>query len=200
MDDQTRRRLIKGSVAAPLVLTVGKAGANARTTFSACLTNSEHQPEPTQVITEQDEAFRVSRDVYELNSRGGRDGEKPPKPEVSGGRDTGKSKAPEDRWSRDNGKLGKPEAQYVLGWDNRTVYRIDGSRLVPQQLGFGRSFELDFRPNGKKVDLLAYLDDNGEVVGLAPERNGGQWTTKRCYDSIMSVQGDTTRRRSRWWG
>jgi hypothetical protein len=217
MDDLTRRRkLIQGSLAAPLVLTVGRAGANARTTFAACLTESEHRPEPEHFVEEPDEIFRISRDVYEIRRRdedGGHKGpgkpdkpdrpDKPDKPDKRGGR--GREEREEDSLALDERGPKDRDNQYVLGLDNQTLYRIDGSRLVPQHLdfshaSFGRSSDFDLRPTGKKVDILAYLDDNGEVVGLAPQRSGGQWTTKRCYDSIMSNLGDESPRRHSWWG
>jgi hypothetical protein len=191
MDDQVRRRLIKGSLAAPLVLTVGTAGANGRTTFSACLAQSEHLPEPEQVIEEPDEVFRISRDVYELHGQD-REG-------------VGKGSDKADGRGRDERGPKKSNDRYILGWDNQTLYRIDESRLVPQHVdfsrtGFGRSLDGELRRTGKKIDVLAYLDDNGEIIGIAPQRNGGQWTTKRCYNSIVSVNEDDAPRRFRWSG
>jgi len=203
MDDRTRRRkLIQGSLAAPLVLTIGRAGANARTTFSACLNESAHQPEPVHAVVEEDEAFRITRDVYEIHRRDGQGGDNPRKPDDIGRRDGEKPTRSYNQgqggWG--SGNPGKAEDLYIMGWNDETLYRIDGSRLVPQQVGFGRSFEFELRPTGKKVDILAYLDDNGEVVGIAPQRNGGEWTTKRCYASIVGTQGDDEPRRYRWWG
>jgi hypothetical protein len=203
MDDRTRRRkLIQGSLAAPLVLTIGRAGANARTTFSACLNESAQQPEPVHAVVEEDEAFRITRDVYEIHRRDGQGGDNPRKPDDIGRRDGEKPTRSYDQgqggWG--SGNPGKAQDLYIMGWNDETLYRIDGSRLVPQQVGFGRSFEFELRPTGKKVDILAYLDDNGEVVGIAPQRNGGEWTTKRCYASIVGTQGDDEPRRYRWWG
>jgi len=203
MDDRTRRRkLIQGSLAAPLVLTIGRAGANARTTFSACLNESAHQPEPVHAVVEEDEAFRITRDVYEIHRRDGQGGDNPRKPDDIGRRDGEKPTRSYNQgqggWG--SGNPGKAEDLYIMGWNDETLYRIDGSRLVPQQVGFGRSFEFELRPTGKKVDILAYLNDNGEVVGIAPQRNGGEWTTKRCYASIVGTQGDDEPRRYRWWG
>ena len=201
MDDRTRRRkLIQGSLAAPLVLTIGRAGANARTTFSACLNESAQQPEPVHAVVEEDEAFRITRDVYEIHRRDGQGGDNPRKPDDTGRRDGEKPTRSYDQGGWGSGNPGKAEDLYIMGWNDETLYRIDGSRLVPQQVGFGRSFEFELRPTGKKVDILAYLDDNGEVVGIAPQRNGGEWTTKRCYASIVGTQGDDEPRRYRWWG
>jgi len=166
LDDQPiRRKLIKGTVAAPLVLTVSRAGAGvtSRTTFSACLANAEAQPEPRHVVAEPDEAFRVSRDVYEVY-RGGNKGRFGPN---------------------------KGEGKYVLGWDDQTLYRIDGSRLVTANEKSGgammRTHDMQLQPTGKKVDLLAYVDEKGKVLGIAPEPNGGQWCMKSCYSSIVGM-------------
>ena len=192
MNDQIRRRkLIQGSLAAPLVLTVGRAGATSRTTFSACLTDSEHLPEPEHLVEEPDEVFRISRDVFERRRRD----------DESGHKESGKSngRGPEEQGPKESND------QFIFGWDNETLYRIDGSHLVPHHVdlshaSFGRSLEDEFRRTGKKVDILAYLDDNGEVTGLAPERNGGQWTTKRCYASIVGTNDEDAPRQFRWWG
>lgn len=200
MDDPTRRKVIKGTLAAPLVLTVGKAGATPRTTFSACLTESENRPEPFHAVVEEDEAFRVTRDVFEMHHRDGREGDKPDKPDESGGREKGKPKKSQEPVGWAHGNPNKTDDLYVLGWDNETMYRIEDARLVPHHTGFGGSFDVEFRPTGKKVDILAYLDDTGEVVGIAPQRNGGQWTTKRCYASIVGIHEDDTTQRHRWWG
>ena len=194
-----RRKLIQGTLAAPLVLTVGRAGATPRTTFAACLTESEHRPEPEPFVEEPDEVFRISREVYEIR-RNNRDGEERG-PDEPGGREQeerGPKKREDPFAFNEKGRKDDGNKKYVYGWDNQTLYRIDGSRLVPQHLDFSHA-KFELRPTGKKVDLLAYLDDDGEVVGLAPQRDGGQWTTRRCYDSIMSNLGDESRRH-RWWG
>jgi hypothetical protein len=140
MDDRTRRRkLIQGSLAAPLVLTIGRAGANARTTFSACLNESAHQPEPVHAVVEEDEAFRITRDVYEIHRRDGQGGDNPRKPDDIGRRDGEKPTRSYNQgqggWG--SGNPGKAEDLYIMGWNDETLYRIDGSRLVPQQVGFG---------------------------------------------------------------
>jgi hypothetical protein len=194
-----RRKVIQGSLAAPLVLTVGRASANARTSFAACLAQSENQLEPVHAAVEEDEAFRITRDVYEIH-RHAQGGDNTGKPEELWRRNEDKPKKRDDPVGLGSGNPNKTEDLYILGWNDETLYRIDGSRLVPQQVGFGRSFDFELRPTGKKVDILAYLDDNGDVVGIAPQRNGGQWTTRRCYESIVSTQENDAPRRYRWWG
>lgn len=180
MDNHSlRRKLIKGTVAAPLVLTVSRAGAGStsRTTFSGCLTNTEGRPEPMHVVAEPDEAFRVSRDVYEVYRGGNKDGLRP----------------------------NKLDGKYVLGWDDRTLYRIDEPRLVSQFGGrsggaVARTHDMQLQPTGKKVELLAYVDEHGNVLGIAPESNGGTWCYKSCYSSVVGMTKEEKPSWFRKWG
>lgn len=167
MDDKKlRRKLIQGSLSAPLVLTVSK-GAVARTTFSACLANNALRPEPPAAVTAPDEAFRVTREVFEVYRRGVRDND-----------------------------AKKVEGQYVLGWDNKTLYRIDTGGLVRQYdnaAAFSADgFNVQMRPTGRKLQILAYLDETGNVVGLAPQKNGGTWATKSCCASVIGMQKEAS--------
>jgi len=180
LDDQSlRRRLIKGTVAAPLVLTVSRASAGSvsRTTFSGCLVNTDGKPQPRHVVAEPDEVFRISRDVYEVHR----------------GDNKGRRFGPN-----------KGEGRYVLGWDDQTLYRIDGDRLVSQYEKSGgammRTHDMHLQPTGKKVELLAYVDEHGNVLGLAPEPNGGSWCYKSCYASVVGMPKDDKPRWFRRWG
>jgi len=47
-----RRKLLRGSLSAPLVLTVTAAGAQVRTTFGACLEQTANQTPPQQRLAE----------------------------------------------------------------------------------------------------------------------------------------------------
>ena len=89
----------------------------------------------------------------------------------------------------------------VLGWDNQTLYRIDGTRLVSQYEKSGgammRTHDMQLQPTGKKVELLAYVDEHGNVLGLAPESNGGTWCYKSCYSSVV---GMSTEQKTGWFG
>lgn len=166
-DEPIRRKFVKTSLSAPLVLTAGKAGAVARTTFTACLTRTVNERPPLPVASQPDEALRVSRDLYEV--------------------------------FRTSGKREALPGRYFVGWDNESVFRLDtegiAPRLTPVPGMHARSPEYEMRQTGK-VELLAYLDDQGTVVGIAPQANGGQWTTRTCYESIIAQRPGTRR----WWG
>lgn len=164
MDDRTqdslRRKLIKGSLSAPLVLTVGKAHAvAARTSFEGCFANNDLKPQPLQAVTEPDEVVRVTREVHEV-------------------------------WqlpTLDNTRPQQVEGQFVYGWDNQTLYRIDGARLTPQYDNLpGFLGNVQVRGTGRHVELLAYMDENGTIIGLAPQANGGDWAMKSCYASLIA--------------
>ena len=167
-DETPRRKLIKTSLTAPLVLTAGKAGAVARTSFTACLTRNINERPPWVAVAQPDEALRVSRDVFEVQR-------------VSGGRREALT------------------GRYVVGWDNESVFRLEAEgmapRLTPVPGMHARSTDYEMRQVGK-VELLAYLDDQGTVVGMAPQANGGRWATRACYESIISQRPGTRR----WWG
>jgi hypothetical protein len=174
---QLRRKLIKGSLAAPLVLTVGKAGASSRTTFTgSCAASTELKPEPRAAVAQPDEAFRVTREVYEIYRRP----------------------------DRDNARSQKVDGEYVLGWDNQSLYRIDGAGMARQydnSPGFvARGLDVEMRRTGRSVEVLAYLDENGNVIGLAPQRNGGTWTMKSCYASFVGMPRDNTQGFRRLFG
>jgi hypothetical protein len=153
-----RRKLVKGSLAAPLVMTVSKA-AIARTSIEACMDNPVVAPD---AVAERDSAMRVARDVYEI-----REGET----SLRGG-----------------STLKKLDGEYILGFDEQTLYRLDRngdsiSLTLVETLDF-RSTRLFKRQKGQ-IYVLAYFDDKGAVVGLAPDANGGIAATTSCYCSVF---------------
>jgi hypothetical protein len=65
-----RRRLLKGSLAAPVVLTVSSASAQAMSSFGRCLRNADNQ-QPTQFFaTDADRWLRKQVPVVRLWARG----------------------------------------------------------------------------------------------------------------------------------
>ncbi len=65
-----RRKLIRGSLSAPLVLTVASPGALARTSFGACLTRTQ-VPDNLALFAEQQDGFlRTAVQVYSGKLKG----------------------------------------------------------------------------------------------------------------------------------
>lgn len=65
-----RRRLLKGSLAAPAVLTVSSASARAMTSFGRCLRNSDPRQSPPFFTTGADGMFRKQVPVVQLTANG----------------------------------------------------------------------------------------------------------------------------------
>lgn len=169
MDESLRRKIIKGSLSAPLVLTVGRAHATvAQTTFGACRAKTALEPQPAAAVGKPDNAMRVTRDVFEAT------------------RVT-------------NGRRERLQGRYVVGFDNQTLYRLDGDGVAPPMSRANgldaRALDVELAKSGK-VEVLAYLDGKGNVVGIAPQPNNGFWTTKSCYASFMGMPKEPRR----WWG
>lgn len=158
-NDSLRRKLLKGSLSAPLVLTVGTAGAQAQTSVTTCLQRGIPGQEPLQVVAYRDELFRVTRDVYDVYRT------------VGARRD-------------------KIEGRFILSWDNQTLYRLDmsgGQARLPRYSGITRTPDMELRPMGR-VEVLAYVNDQGEVVGIAPQANNGRWAVTSCVASAVGAR------------
>lgn len=72
MDNFTaRRKLLKGTLSAPVVLTVASPAALAQTTFTSCLVNGA--PPPSEYIAStasaEDTYYRVAKNVFTLSGR-----------------------------------------------------------------------------------------------------------------------------------
>jgi hypothetical protein len=161
-DKSLRRRLVKGGLAAPLILTVSPALAVARTTFMACADKAATRPvssvAPTAAVS-PDEWLRVDLDILELtlpNEKG--------EPVVQPGR-------------------------YFVGPDKAAMYRLadvrpDSAPATLVQRFNAHTIGLQKRTVEKRR-ALAYVDREGHVVGYAWQRRGGAQITASCYASVM---------------
>ena len=63
-----RRKLLRGSLAAPLVLTVASPSVLAQTTFTSCLANGGDPLTPADriVLSDADDFYRVQKDVFPI--------------------------------------------------------------------------------------------------------------------------------------
>jgi hypothetical protein len=159
----TRRRLLQGTLGAPLVMTVTPVLGVARTTFMACLNKSEGQPEGATAPLEgalPDEWLRVDLDIVEvtvLNERGAA----VPQP-----------------------------GRYFVGPDRVAMYRLDDVRpeAAPATLvnGFNaHTYGMQTRTVERRR-ALAHVDEHGNLVGYAWQPRGGSRITASCYASIIA--------------
>lgn len=156
-----RRKLLRGGLSAPLVMTVTPVLGAARTTFTACLNNGASQPVPTVApgAAHQDEWLRVDLNIFEVELT---DGE---------------------------GKLVKQAGRYFIGPDGNTMYRL--ADLNPESVPASMVQDFNAQTLGlkrKQVEIrkaLAYVDETGQKTGYAWQPRGGKHVTASCYASVL---------------
>jgi hypothetical protein len=158
-----RRRLLKGSLAAPVVLTVRPASAQAITSAAACLNRSEaaarnDPPDRFASSAQADEWMRVEIELCRL--------------------------APEH---------GKPfhGGKYFLGFDKHNYWRLDDHR--PQHAPATRTHHTrgssHEEKTGERLYALAYIDRDGQVVGYAWDQSlQGAPVLQACYSSVVALR------------
>lgn len=158
-----RRRLLKGSLAAPVVLTVRPASAQAITSATACLNRSEtiareRRPAMFTQANQSDEWLRVECDLYRLS------------PAV--------------------GKEFYP-GKYFLGFDKHTYWRVDDrnphhGHPEPSKHTRGSCYAEN---TGQKLYGIAYVDRSGNIQGFAAEnRLQGTAVTTSCQISAVGLR------------
>ncbi|MCL4798013.1 MAG: hypothetical protein KJ025_00390 [Burkholderiales bacterium] len=157
----TRRQLLKGSLAAPLVLTARPASAWALSSAAACKVRDAEKasqyPEPEKLSHwASDEWLRVNCDLHEL------------KVYSSGS------------WKKLDGK-------YFLGADKSHFWKVTESsgQLHADKTKYTVS-NCDYKKTGERKYGLCYVDDDGHQCGFAWEDHGGKCVTKSCWTSIKA--------------
>jgi hypothetical protein len=158
-----RRRLLKGSLAAPLVLTVRPASAQAVTSAVACLKRCEinaHYENPSKIThaLRSDEWMRVEFDVCRL--------------------------AP---------SIGKPffSGKYFLGYNRYTYWRLDDRNPyhAPAQESHHTKGSCYAEKTGQKLYGIAYVDRTGTIKGFGWDN---EWhdtpVTWSCYTSAVGLK------------
>jgi hypothetical protein len=164
-----RRKLLQGSLSAPLVLTVTAAGAQARTTFGACLAATANQVPPMERLAEIT------------------------------GTDAFGNKLWQDTWYRTivpltkvayQGNSGnKPDEYYIPQKGTGKYFKLDASNPYtvsptgPMDLPTGGNVTVT---QSGEVAALAFLDMHGGVTNYAWESNSGSFTTKSCHASVFA--------------
>jgi len=153
----TRRQLLKGSLAAPLVLTARPASAWALSSAAACKVRDAEKatqyPEPDKLSHwSSDEWLRVNCDLVELR----KDGKK-----LSGKYFLGADKAHYWKVVDDSGRLRADKTQHTVA-------------------------TCTYKKTGERKYGLCYVDDDGYQCGFGWEDHGGKCITKSCWTSIKA--------------
>ncbi len=158
-----RRRLLKGSLAAPLVLTVRPASAHAVTSATACLkrceiTAHEKRPPKMSAALRSDEWLRIEIDECRLAPAAGKD-------YYSG--------------------------KYFLGFDKHTYWRLDNRNpyYMPAVESHHTKGSCYAEKTGKKLYGIGYFDHTGTLKGFAWDNKwGGSPATWSCYTSAVGLK------------
>jgi hypothetical protein len=158
---QARRRLLKGSLAAPLVMTVAPSTYAAQSSFTACLARGAGDTKPSLILAayeRSDEWLRVPVEIYKvfvLNKKG---------------------------------EPVEQDGTYFLGPDKLTFFKLDKRR--PESEEPKQITEFNALTPGLTKTLagqryaLAYVTDRGSVVGFAWQSNGGTHCRHSCWASV----------------
>jgi len=157
-----RRKLLKGTLSAPLVMTVTPVLGVARTTFMACVDNAAAKPVSTVLPTPgayADEWLRVDLEIVEVSLPNAK------------------------------GEQVVQSGRYFVGPDKVSMYRLASTRpdvspaTLVQQFN-ASTMGLQRRPVEMR-QALAYVNRDGRVVGYAWQPRGGSQITASCYASVM---------------
>jgi len=155
-----RRRILQGSAAVPVLFTMRTASATALGSAVACMkkdaVRAESPPKPPEIYKLNNDGWvRVRLDLCELSVYQGN------KPVTLDGR-------------------------YFLGVDNTTYWKLveqygasDTAVMSPYTVN-----SCSARRLGEFRYALAYVDNLGNRVGYALQKNGGQAITGSCWASI----------------
>jgi len=158
---EIRRKLLKGSAAVPLILTVRQASAHARTSLAACL-DKEVKRKPSEVFTHSphaDEWLRAKIDVVELSF-----------------------------WDEHKRKwVDIEDRRFYLGFDKSTYWQLDrhDPYRAPASPSKYRKGQVVREKKKGELHPLVSVRENGQVVGMAWEKHGGMHLSKSCWASII---------------
>lgn len=159
----TRRQLLKGSLAAPLVLTARSASAWALTSAAACKiqdadkASKDYQLEKLCNSTD-DEWLRCDVDICKLTVQ----------------------QRKNNKWVN----VDLPD-KYYLGADKTTYWKVTESngKCTADKSSY-KVTNCSYSKTGEKKYGLCFVDDNCNQVGYCWEDYGGKCITKSCWWSI----------------
>jgi len=156
----TRRQLLKGSLAAPLVLTARPASAWALSSATACkirdADRGSQYPKPLKMRHySDDEWLRVDCDLHEIKVY-------------------------------KKGSWHKVDGKFFLGTDKNSFWRLKdgyGGELNAEKTSYTKS-NCWAKKTGERKYGLCYVDDNAHLVGYAWETHGGKCITRSCWSTF----------------
>jgi hypothetical protein len=157
-----RRSLLKGAMAAPFVLTVGPAAAQANASSIMCLKRDAARAaeENTAVfsVVDGDDWMRVSLELLQLRSSTGLTATEIP-------------------------------GKHFLGLNRFTYWRLDeGAGRFTATLTTYTTANCTATPLGERRFALVYVDSTGQRVGYAAETKGGTPVTASCWTSVAVLR------------
>ena len=163
--DNHRRKLVLGSAAVPLILTVRPAAATARTSIATCIDKDAKKKKPHYVLENPgnpDQWMRKVVDVYRL-----------------------------DVWDEGQKKWKKlDDRKFICGVDSKTYWELD--RYSPYTApAWATSMKRGTGIKETKLEqrlALAFMENDGKVVGYGWEPKGGKHCTKSCWSSMLPKQ------------
>jgi hypothetical protein len=161
----TRRQLLKGSLAAPLVLTARSASAWALTSAAACrIMDSEraqHYDVEKLCNTSDDEWTRCEVELCKLKVT--------------------QSHYDQKQWKKND----QVDGDHYLGADKTTYWRVydDHGRLMAEKTKH-TVHNCSYTSTHKKKYGLCFVDNDCNQVGYCWESMGGKCITKSCWWSI----------------
>lgn len=157
-----RRKLLKGTLSAPVVMTVSPVLGAARTTFMACVDNAAVRPVSSVApiaAASPDEWLRIDLDILQVTLPDGKG-----QPVVQAGR-------------------------FFVGPDKVSMYRL--AEIRPEASPATPVREFNVGTPGMQTRMvekrraLAYVDREGNIVGYAWQPRGGSHITASCYASVV---------------
>ena len=159
----TRRQLLKGSLAAPLILTTRSASAWALTSAAACKFKDAEKADNDYDLCKlsydcTDEWLRCDVDMCKLKVY-------------------------------KYGSWHDVDGTYYLGCDKSTFWKVTDSygKLSAQKTSYTTSNCSHYKTGDKKYGLC-YVDDDCNQVGYCWENYGGKCITKSCWWSIKGTK------------
>jgi hypothetical protein len=158
----TRRKLLQGSAALPLVLTVRPASGRATTSLASCLQrDADRRPEYILASNaHSDDWMRAKVDILELSVYD---------------TDTRKWVELKDR-------------KFFLGFDRATYWECDRNdpwRSPASPSNLRKGVNVKEEKKGQRNAIVYVSNPDGRVVGMAWEKHGGYHTTRSCWTSLV---------------
>jgi hypothetical protein len=157
-----RRKLLQGTAAAPLILTVRPAAATARSSLVACIErDAKRKPEYIMASNaSRDDWMRTKVDILELTI-----------------------------WDSDKKKwVELKDRKFFLGFDKTTYWECDRNdpwRSPAAPSSYRKGINVREEKKGDRDAIVYVSQSDGRVVGMGWEKNGGYHCTRSCWTSLV---------------